>query len=177
MSRLPFLLPLIALAALVAVFGKGLTRDPSILPSQLIDRALPAFSRPGVRDGEPGFANTDFTGSPKLLNVWASWCVACKVEHPNLMALKAKGVPIYGLAWKDRPEDSRAVLDRDGDPYIRNARDEEGRVAIDLGVTGAPETFVVDSAGRVRYRQVGPITSEVWEKKIGPLMATLEQRP
>ena len=174
MKRLVFLLPLLLLGGLVLVFGKGLTRDPRILPSALIDKPLPEFARPGVRPGDPGFATVDFRGEPKLLNIWASWCAACKVEHPVLMALKGEGVPIYGLAWKDAPTDALGVLDAEGDPYARTALDQEGRVAIDLGVTGAPETFVVDGRGRVRYKQVGPITREVWDQQLKPLLDQLK---
>jgi cytochrome c biogenesis protein CcmG/thiol:disulfide interchange protein DsbE len=173
MNRLVFVLPLIALAVLVAAFGRGLTHDPKILPSMLIDKPLPQFARPGIQPGAPGFATGDFRGEPKLLNVWASWCVSCKVEHPVLMQLKADGVPIYGLAWKDRAEDAQATLAQSGDPFARTAMDFEGRTAIDLGVTGAPETFVVDKHGRVRYKQIGPITADVWEEKLKPLMAKL----
>lgn len=174
MKRLVFLLPLLLLGSLVLVFGKGLTRDPKILPSMLIDKPLPEFARPGVRPGEPGFATANFKGEPKLLNIWASWCVSCKVEHPVLMALKSEGVPIYGLAWKDAPTDAAGVLAEQGDPYVATALDQEGRVAIDLGVTGAPETFIVDSRGRVRYKQVGPITREVWDQQLKPLLDKLK---
>lgn len=176
MNRLFFILPVILLAGIIAVFGVGLTRDPSILPSQLIDQPLPAFARPGIRPGDPGLASTELRGQPKLLNVFASWCIACKVEHPMLMRLKAEGVPLYGLSWKDKPEASARMLAESGDPYLRIASDASGRVGIDLGVTGAPETFVIDAEGRVRYRHVGPITPKVWEETLGPMMETLRPR-
>lgn len=177
MKRLVFILPLLLLAAIIVVFGAGLTRDPSILPSQLIDKPLPAFARPGLHPGDPGLASTDFRGEPKLLNVFASWCIACKVEHPMLMRLKAAGVPLYGLAWKDKPAASAALLAESGNPYRRIASDEPGRVGIDLGVTGAPETFVIDAAGRVRYRHVGPITEAAWEETLAPMLKDLRARP
>lgn len=174
MSRALFLVPLAALLAVVALFGAGLTRDPAKLPSALIDRPLPAFALPGLRPGEPGFRSADLSGGgPKLLNVWASWCVSCRAEHPVLMRLKDAGVPVYGLAWKDAPEKAAAVLDGAGDPYVRTAIDADNRAGIDLGVTGTPETYVIDGEGRVRFKQVGPITPEVWARTIAPLMDEL----
>jgi cytochrome c biogenesis protein CcmG/thiol:disulfide interchange protein DsbE len=175
MKRLIFLLP-VAIFAIIAVgFSIGLTKDPSIIPSQLIDKPLPAFQLGGVRPGEPGFGNATFQGEPKLLNIFASWCVSCRVEHPMLMRLKAEGVPIYGLDWKDKAADGAAFLAEHGDPYVMTANDESGRVGIDLGVTGAPETFVIDASGRVRYKQIGPITPEVWEDTLKPLMDQLRR--
>ena len=175
MKRLVFLLPVLLFALVVAGFAIGLRGDPSKIPSMLIDRPLPAFALPGVRPGEPGFASADFKGEPKLLNIFASWCVSCRVEHPILLGLKERGVPIYGLDWKDKPSDGARWLDEQGDPYLATASDENGRVGIDLGVTGAPETFVVDKHGRVRYKQIGPITADVWRDTIEPLMAKLRQ--
>ena len=176
MNRLLFLLPVLAFAGLIAVFGVGLTTDPKELPSQLIDRPLPEFALPGidpVPGGGPGFASASLRGEPLLLNVFASWCAACPQEHPVLTEISRQGFPVYGLAWKDKPEDSRAWLDRFGNPYRRTAADEAGRTAIDLGVTGVPETFIVDKAGRVRFKQIGPISPETWEGTIKPLMLKL----
>jgi cytochrome c biogenesis protein CcmG, thiol:disulfide interchange protein DsbE len=174
MNRLIFIVPLLLFGGIAVAFGIGLTKDPSIIPSQLIDRPLPAFDLPGVEAGAPGFASADLaTGTPKLLNVFASWCTSCRVEHPLLMQLKAEGVPIYGLDWKDKPVDGAGYLAQYGSPYLATANDENGRAGIDLGVTGTPETFVIDGAGRVRYKHVGPITPEVWAEVLQPLMTRL----
>jgi cytochrome c biogenesis protein CcmG, thiol:disulfide interchange protein DsbE len=175
MKRLLFIAPAVAFVLLLAGFFVGLGRDPSILPSQLIDKPLPAFSLPSVRPGAPGLEHTEFRGEPKLLNVFGSWCAACRIEHPFLMRLRAQGVPIHGLDWKDQPGEGAAWLDQFGDPYIRTGDDASGRTGIDLGVTGAPETFVVDGRGKVRYRHVGPITPQIWTDKIEPLMKKLRQ--
>jgi len=176
MKRLLFLLPLLVLGGMAVFFGIGLTRDPSKLPSTLIDRPLPRFAMTGVAPGSPGLATADLAGRPALLNVFASWCAGCRVEHPLLMELSRQGVPIYGLDWKDKPADGAAWLAAYGNPYRRVGNDEAGRVGIDLGVTGAPETFVVDARGRVRHKHVGPITREVWETELKPLLAELEGR-
>ncbi len=176
MKRLLFILPIIAFAGLAAFLGFGLTKDPKALPSQLIDRPLPEFVLPGIADtpgGGPGFASASFKGEPRLLNIWASWCAACPQEHPVLERIAAEGFPVYGIAWKDKPADSRAWLARYGNPYAGVAADEQGRTAIDLGVTGVPETFIIDRKGRVRFKQIGPISPEVWEDQIKPLMQQL----
>ncbi len=173
MKRLIFIVPLVVLAGVIVAFAAGLQRDPSILPSQLLNRPLPVFAKASVQPGQPGFGSTALRGQPALLNVWASWCGACKVEHPELMALSSAGVPIYGLVWKDTAPAAAQVLDTSGNPYRATADDADGRIGIDLGVTGAPETFVVDARGRVRYKQVGPITPEVWATTLSPLLARL----
>ena len=172
-------LPVGLLALVLAGFMVGLRRDPSILPSQLIGKPLPAFSLPPLSPDRTGLATSDLgrgdlAGEPVLLNVFASWCVACRVEHPTLMRLKAQGVKIAGLDWKDEPADGAGWLGRNGDPYALTGNDRTGRAGIDLGVSGVPETFVVDRRGRVRYRQVGPITPELWRQTIEPLMAKLK---
>ncbi len=173
MKRLVFIAPLVVLAGIIIAFAAGLQRDPAILPSQLIDRPLPAFALASVEPGQPGFGTAALKGQPALLNVWASWCAACKVEHPELMAMSATGVPIFGLVWKDQAAAAAAVLAAAGNPYRATADDADGRTGINLGVTGAPETFVVDAHGRVRYKQVGPITPEVWANTLSPLLAKL----
>lgn len=176
MKRFVFILPVIAFMALVGFFAFGLTKDPKELPSQLIDRPLPEFSLPGIEavaGGGPGFASTAITGEPMLLNIFASWCAACPQEHPVLTRIAKEGVPVYGLAWKDKPEDSRNWLARFGNPYAKVAADENGRTAIDLGVTGVPETFIVDGKGRVRFKVIGPISEEKWDNELKPLIAKL----
>jgi cytochrome c biogenesis protein CcmG, thiol:disulfide interchange protein DsbE len=173
-NRAIFLLPVIGFIGLIAVFGVGLTKDPKELPSMLIDRPLPAFALPGLAAGSgAGLSATALQGRPALLNVFASWCSACPQEHPVLTRIAAEGYPVYGIAWKDKPADALAWLERYGNPYTAIGADLPGRVAIDLGVTGAPETFIVDKAGRVRFKQVGPISPEIWEGQIKPLLDRL----
>jgi cytochrome c biogenesis protein CcmG/thiol:disulfide interchange protein DsbE len=172
MKRLIFILPLALFAVLAVAFVFGLRRDPGKLPSMLIDKPLPAFTLAAVR-GDRGLASADFQGEPALLNVFASWCVACRIEHPLLMRLRGEGVPIHGLDWKDEPADGAAWLAEHGDPYRLAGNDLSGRTGIDLGVTGVPETFVVDRHGRVRYKHIGPIEPNDWERTILPLMQRL----
>jgi cytochrome c biogenesis protein CcmG, thiol:disulfide interchange protein DsbE len=173
MKRLLFLAPIALFVIVIGFFFAGLQRDPSILPSMMVGKAVPAFSLPPVRPGDQGFASTDLGGEPMLINVYGSWCAACRLEHPMLMRLKREGVTIHGFDWKDDPAAGHDVLVKQGDPYVRVGSDQSGRVGIDLGVSGAPETFVVDKVGKVRYRHVGAISIEDWDKKIGPLMARL----
>jgi cytochrome c biogenesis protein CcmG, thiol:disulfide interchange protein DsbE len=174
MKRLLFLVPVVAFVAVLAAFFAGLGRDPSRLPSVYLDRPLPAFAAPPLRPGDVGLTNADLAiGEPLLLNVFASWCGPCRVEHPVFMRLRAQGVPIHGLNWKDAPDAGARWLAELGDPYIRIGADVSGRTGIELGVAGVPETFVIDKRGRVRYRHVGAVTPEVWREKIEPLMARL----
>lgn len=175
MKRLLYFAPVAALLVIVGLLWLGLGRDPSVLPSTLIDRPLPAFALPASRPADArGLSNTDLAGRPMLLNVFASWCVGCRVEHPFLMELRQRGVVIQGLNWKDAPGDGARWLAEHGDPYQQVGDDAAGRVGIDLGVSGAPETFVVDAQGRVRHRHVGPITPEVWEQELAPILQRLE---
>jgi cytochrome c biogenesis protein CcmG/thiol:disulfide interchange protein DsbE len=173
--RLVFLAPAVLFAGVVLAFALGLGHDPSVLPSTLIGKPLPAFALPPVRPGEGGLASRQLSsgGGPRLLNVFASWCVSCRIEHPLLLALKAQGVPIDGLDWKDKAADGASYLTQQGDPYQRVGNDEGGRAGIDLGVAAVPETFVVDDHGRVRYKQVGPMTPDDWTRTIRPLMERL----
>lgn len=174
MRRLIFLAPALAFVALVGFFAAGLRHDPSVLPSTLIGKPVPAFALAPVRPADKGLATADLKGAgPRLLNVFASWCVSCRIEHPLLLQLKARGVPIDGLDWKDKAADGARYLVNEGDPYARVGNDESGRAGIDLGVSGVPETFVVDGHGVIRFKAVGPITPEVWDRQIQPLMARL----
>lgn len=174
MKRLLFVLPIIGFALLAGFFAFGLTQDPSKLPSTLIDRPLPAFTLAGLTPESPGLSSAQFKGEPALLNGFASWCIACKVEHPMLMQLAAQGVPIYGLAWKDKAADSATYLAESGDPFRKTGSDPDGRAGIDLGVAAVPETFVVDKRGRVRYKHIGPIMPDDWDKTIKPLLTKLK---
>lgn len=180
MKRLLFILPVVLFAVAAVVLAFGLRRDPSVLPSALIDRPLPAFVLEDPRapgDSARALTSADFGGRPMLLNVFGSWCVGCRIEHPLLMRLAAEGVTIHGVDWKDEPGAGARWLALHGDPYDHIGDDADGRVAIDLGVTGAPETFLIDKAGRIRHRHVGPITEDVWRDELRPLMARLEAEP
>jgi cytochrome c biogenesis protein CcmG/thiol:disulfide interchange protein DsbE len=176
MNRALLLVPVFLFIVVGAFFAWGLTRDPSRIPSQLIDRPLPVFDMPAIEGFTEGLATDDLKGEVALLNVFASWCVSCHIEHPVLMRLAAEdAVPIYGLNWKEKPGEGKAWLDRFGDPYTKVGDDQNGRVAIDLGVTGAPETFVVDRDGRVRFKVVGPITEQYWAETLQPLIEDLRK--
>jgi cytochrome c biogenesis protein CcmG, thiol:disulfide interchange protein DsbE len=173
LRRLPFLLPLAVFAVLAGYFGVGLLRDPSVLPSALIDLPAPDFSLPGLAD-KPGLTNADLAGNVALVNFFASWCAPCRVEHPILMRLAAEGrAVLYGIDYKDKPEDAIRLLAQLGDPYRRIGVDRGGRTFIDFGAYGVPETYVIDRAGRIRYRQVGPITPADYDGKILPLLKQL----
>jgi cytochrome c biogenesis protein CcmG/thiol:disulfide interchange protein DsbE len=171
-----FLLPLAAFFGLVAAFTLGLGRDPKIVPSPLIGKPVPVFSLPPVKGRSLGLSSSDLQGEVSLVNVFASWCVACREEHPVFMQLRAQGtVPIHGLNYKDKPDDAARWLDTMGDPYTRTGADTDGRVAIDWGVYGVPETFVVDRQGRIAYKQIGAITPEILDQTILPMIAKLRQ--
>jgi cytochrome c biogenesis protein CcmG/thiol:disulfide interchange protein DsbE len=174
MRRALAILPVGLLALVLVAFMVGLRRDPSILPSMLIGKPLPAFALAALRPGEPGFASAELAGEPVMLNVFASWCGPCKEEHPVLLQLKSQGVKIVGLDWKEDAAAGARWLAANGDPYARAGNDESGRAGIDMGVSGVPETFILDRQGRVRYRQVGAITPEVWSQTLAPLMARLK---
>ena len=166
--------PLLLFAGLAATLALGLQKDPSTLPSVLIGKPAPRFSLGPVRTGDSGFSSADINGRVALINVWGSWCGACKIEHPYLVELAAQGAPIYGVDWKDDPADGADTLKKMGDPYIKVGNDQAGRASLDLGVTGAPETFVIDKHGQVRFKQIGPITPQVWQATLQPLVARLE---
>lgn len=175
MKRLMPFLPLAILLGVSAYFAFGLTRDPRIIQSVLIDKALPDFNLPLFGKAGANFSSGQFRGQVRLLNVFASWCVACRVEHPVLLKLtKEKRIAIYALAWKDKAEDLKPWLEELGNPYLGIGDDASGRTAIDLGVTGAPETFVIDRQGRIRYKQIGPIDDYIWRETLEPLIARIE---
>jgi cytochrome c biogenesis protein CcmG/thiol:disulfide interchange protein DsbE len=178
-ARIIFMLPLVVFAGLTVWFAIGLTRDPSILPSALIDKPVPEFALPALLDDVPGFATGDFGGEVVLVNVFASWCVACRIEHPILMRLaEEKTVPIFGLNWKDEKDDATAWLAELGNPYARIGHDLSGRVGIDWGVYGVPETYIIDAQGRIRYKHVGPMYPATVTEVIRPLINKLrEERP
>jgi cytochrome c biogenesis protein CcmG/thiol:disulfide interchange protein DsbE len=176
LRRLLFLLPVLIFVGIGIGLALGLTRDPSTLPSALIDQPAPTFELPPIagRDG-PGFSSADLVGGVSLVNVFASWCVPCRVEHPLMMRLAEDGVAIYGIDYKDPAEQAAAWLAELGDPYRAIGADRDGRVAIDWGVYGVPETFVIDRAGRIRYRFVGPLQARDIEETLRPLLEQLER--
>ena len=175
MKRLVFLAPVAAFAALALWFAAGLGRDPGYIPSMLIDRPAPVFTLPPIAGRERGFSTDDLKGSVSLVNIFGSWCATCEIEHPVLMEIAQEGlVPIYGLDWKDKPGAGAAWLAERGDPYAAVGDDAEGRVAIDFGVTGAPETFIVDAEGRVRHKHVGAITRDDWRRILRPMIEDLK---
>lgn len=172
--RLRLILPL-AIFVVIAVFlGIGLTLDSDRVPSPLIGKPVPAFSLPAVDDPGRTVEPADFGGRPWLLNVWATWCVSCRVEHEVLVeAARTHGATIVGLDYKDeRPAAIRWLQER-GDPYVVSAFDPEGRVGLDLGVYGVPETYVIDAEGIIRYKHIGPVSREQLEDTILPLLAEL----
>jgi cytochrome c biogenesis protein CcmG/thiol:disulfide interchange protein DsbE len=165
---------LIVFLSLVVALAIGLTRDPRKVPSPLIGKSVPEFSLPPVKGRTLGLSSADLKGEVSIVNVFASWCVACREEHPLLMQLKQSGfVPIHGLNYKDRPDDAVRWLDEMGDPYVRTGADLDGRVGIDWGVYGVPETFVIDREGRIVYKQIGPIIPEVLNEELRPLIESL----
>lgn len=173
---LRFLLPLGVFAALVILLGIGLKLDPREVPSPLIGKAAPHFVLPRLHDPRQTFSESDMRGKVWLLNVWASWCVSCRDEHRELIALAQTGaVPIVGLNYKDEREAGIAWLARLGNPYYLSAYDVDGRVGIDYGVYGVPETYLIDKRGVIRYKRIGVVTPAVVKEKILPLVAALER--
>jgi len=158
----------------------ALTHNPSRIPSALISKPVPEFALPPVKGRTLGLASTNLSGEVSLVNVFASWCVACREEHPLFMRLKVEGViPIHGLNYKDQPDNAGRWLNTMGDPYTRTGADSSGRVAIDWGVYGVPETFVITRDGRIAYKHIGAVTPEALDQTILPLVRRLreEQRP
>jgi cytochrome c biogenesis protein CcmG/thiol:disulfide interchange protein DsbE len=169
-------IPLAIFVVLVAFLWVGLGRDPREVPSPLIGKPAPQFRLAKLHSPDETISTGDLKGKVWLLNVWASWCVSCRQEHPLLMQLaKANIVPVYGLDYKDDTGDGRRWLAQNGDPYVASIVDRDGRVGIDYGVYGVPETFLIDKAGVVRYKQIGPITPEALQQKILPLVRDLQR--
>lgn len=165
------LLPSAVLLGLVILFAASLDRDPSLVPSPLIGRPAPDFSLPRLLEDGTTLSLADIGEGPWVLNVWASWCSGCVVEHDFLMALERGGVPLYGLNWKDIPADASRWLAGRGNPYRAVAVDADGRAGMDWGVYGAPETFLIDADGIVRYRHVGPLDGNVFSEMFVPVLA------
>ena len=177
-NRLLYIMPLSVFLVLAAYFAIGLTKDPSILPSALIDKPVPEFSLPPI-EGGPGkdFSSADLKGNGvSIVNVFASWCVPCRIAHPQLTRLAGlKVAALYGLNFKDMPKDALKWLKQLGDPYAAHGADIQGRVAIDWGVYGIPETFNIDNSGIIRYKFVGPITARRLDREILPIIKKLSR--
>jgi cytochrome c biogenesis protein CcmG/thiol:disulfide interchange protein DsbE len=175
--RLRYIIPIIIFAALPLTFGWALNRDPQIIPSALIGQPVPQFALPPVKGRALGLSSGNLAGEVSLVNVFASWCVECRAEHPLLLQIKANAVvAIHGLNYKDAPDDAAKWLDTFGDPYTRTGADLKGRVGIDWGVYGVPETFVIAKDGRIAHKEIGPISPENWEGMLLPLIRRLQQQ-
>ncbi|MGI9301978.1 MAG: DsbE family thiol:disulfide interchange protein [Gammaproteobacteria bacterium] len=170
-----YLIPLGLFVVLVGFLGVGLKLDPRQVPSPFVGKPMPAFEMARLDDLNVSLSHEDLKGEVALLNVWASWCASCRVEHEFLMTLaNDEKVPIYGLNYKDTMEDATRWLEQFGDPYKAIGFDEDGRVGIDWGVYGAPETFVIDRDGIIRYKHIGPLSQDDVDKKLLPLLALLK---
>ena len=170
-----FLVPLLGFLVIAVAFGIGLGLNPKEIPSALIGKEVPAFELPPVQGRTLGLSDKNLIGEVSLVNVFASWCLECRVEHGLLMDLGENGpVPIHGLNYKDKPQDAADWLDKMGDPYQRTGADIKGRVSIDWGVYGVPETFLVDQQGRIVYKHIGVLSRQIFEQKILPLIVDLK---
>ena len=171
-----FLIPLILFIVMVAFLAVGLKLDPREVPSPFIGKPTPAFNLPQLADPGKSFSNANLQGQVSLLNVWASWCVSCKQEHPFLLKLAKQNIlPIYGLDYKDERKAGMEWLNRLGNPYTVSVFDADGKVGIEWGVYGVPETFVIDKQGVIRHKHTGPITEESWQKTLLPLIIQLQK--
>lgn len=171
-----FLIPLVLFVGLAVFLGISLTRDPHELPSPFINKNAPAFEVAQLAEPNKTFSPANMKGQVWILNVWASWCVACREEHPVLVELaKSQVAPVIGLDYKDKREDALAMLEKQGNPYLLSAFDGNGRVGIDYGVYGVPETYVIDKAGVIRFKHIGPLTIKLLNQKIFPLVSELKK--
>ena len=169
-----FAIPLGIFILMAALLGLGLGMDPSKIPSPLIGKSVPTFSLAKLHDPQQQMSNEDFIGEPWVLNVWASWCVACRAEHKYITRLgDMKLVKVIGLNYKDEPEDARNWLRELGNSYTASLMDRDGRVGIDWGVYGVPETFIIDKDGIIKYKFIGPINQEILDTEIVPLIKEL----
>ena len=174
MKSLRFLIPLALFAVLAWFLYAGLSLNPREVPSPLIGKPAPAFALPRLDDPTQTVKREDLLGKVWVMNVWASWCAPCREEHPLVVAFaRERKVPVIGLNYKDRPGDARVWLERLGNPYAATLIDFDGRVGIDWGVYGVPETFVIDTKGQVRYKHIGPLTERAVRERIEPLLKQL----
>jgi len=175
-QRLFVIVPVVVFLGLAVVFFMGLGRDPKIVPSALIDQSVPAFELPAINGSGEGLTNADLTGAVTVVNVFASWCIPCRAEHGLWMDVAEKGdVRLIGINYKDEAGAATRWLAELGDPYERIGADRDGRVGIDWGVYGVPETFIVDATGRIRYKHVGPVSEQEWREILQPAIASLTQ--
>ena len=171
-----YIVPFVLFLVLAAFLYTGLSLNPREVPSPLIGKPAPQFTLPVLHEPTKQFSTQDMHGKVWLLNVWASWCASCKDEHPLLMALARQNiVPVYGIDYKDKPEDGKAWLAQGGNPYVLSVSDIEGRVGIDYGVYGVPETYVIDKQGVIQYKQIGPVTEQSLQDTILPLVTRLQK--
>lgn len=175
MQRFKLFIPLVIFVVMAGFFLWGLKGeyDPAALPSALIDKSFPEFSLPRLLDETQMASKADLLGKVTLVNIWATWCIACKVEHPYLNKLKAEGVTIIGVNLRDEPEAARKWLEDYGNPYQWNIQDQKGQLWVDMGATGAPETYLLDQQGFIRFRHVGVVDQRVWDEKFLPVINTL----
>ena len=178
MKRLVYLLPLFIFLVIVGYFAVGLNLNPRNIPSMLIDQKVPHFDLAPIKGSKRGFSHKDLKGQVTLINIFGSWCAACLSEHPFLMEISTKGlVPIYGIDWREKnSDDGPRWLAQKGNPYTLIGDDPKSKVAIALGVAGAPETFFVDKRGFIRFKHVGPITPKNWQSKLWPLVQELQEQ-
>lgn len=178
MSKKSLLIPLGIFVGLVALLAVGFTlKDPHLLPSQMIDRPFPEFKLAALNQPDRTLTNADIKGHVALVNVWATWCPNCVMEHPEIMRIaKEDQIPVYGINYNDESPKAIAYLADKGNPYKFNIVDDKGTLGIDLGVYGAPETFIVDAKGVIQYRHVGPVTPEVFQDELKPVIEELRKR-
>lgn len=173
---LKYLVPLATFVGIAFALYSGLHRNPREVPSPLVGKPAPTFNLARVRTPDKTLSNTDLLGHVSLLNVWASWCVSCRDEHPLLLRIANNAVlPIYGLNYKDAPPDAIQWLDALGDPYTASASDVDGQVGLNFGVYGVPETFLIDQRGDIAYKHIGPLTAQAWEQTILPKVRDLNK--
>ena len=175
MRRLLFIVPVLLFVGIVIYFATPLLRgiDPSVIPSPLIDKPVPAFELPPLPGYQKGVSSADLTGQVQIVNIFASWCIPCRAEAPALMALKNMNIPIQGIDQKDKPADALEYLSELGNPYVAIGMDIDRKVSIDWGAYGAPETFIIDAKGRIRYKQAAPITQDDIDNTIVPMINQL----
>lgn len=170
-----FVIPLAVFLGLSIMLGLGLQRDPRALESALLEQPVPVFDLPVLNSADARFNPQTLQGKVWLLNVWASWCAPCRQELPILVEMSRKDqIEIYGLNYKDQPGKAQALLKVAGNPYVASAVDADGRVGMDFGIHAVPETFVIDAQGRVRYRHLGPVSQQVWDEKLMPVVRAVQ---
>ncbi|GAA6153063.1 DsbE family thiol:disulfide interchange protein [Pseudoteredinibacter isoporae] len=176
MARLKLFIPLAIFIGLAALLWKGLSLDPTAMPSALKDKAFPSFSLGILKDENALKTEKDFEGKITLVNVWATWCVVCRVEHPYLLELAEQGVRVVGVNYKDQPDAARQWLADLKDPYEYSVMDRSGRLGLDLGVFGAPESYLVDQQGIIRHKHVGVVDDKVWQRDFMPIINELSEK-